>query len=162
VGLDYSGFGRTSLDLVGIALALGAGICWALYIVFGQATGAAMHGGMAVTIGMSIAAMFVLPVGVISAGGSLLSWGVVRTAIGVAILSSALPYSLEMYALKRMPAQVFGVLMSIEPVMAAISGLVFLRERLSILQWTGIGLIMVASIGSTLLGRNTEPAVELL
>jgi inner membrane transporter RhtA len=149
------------LDPVGVAFALGAGVCWALYIVFGQAAGAAMHGGMAVALGMSIAAVMVLPVGVIAAGRNLLSWEAARTAIAIAILSSALPYSLEMYALKRMPAQVFGVLMSIEPAIGALSGLVFLSERLSSLQWVGIGLIMMASTGSVL-GRITEPAPELL
>ena len=121
-----------------------------------------MHGGRAVALGMSIAAIIVVPVGVIAAGRSLLSWAAARTALGIAILSSALPYSLEMYALKRMPAQVFGVLMSIEPAIGALSGLVFLSERLSSLQWVGIGLIMMASTGSTLIGRMAEPAPELL
>jgi inner membrane transporter RhtA len=152
----------TRLDPIGVAFALGAGVCWALYIVFGQSAGAAMHGGVAVALGMSIAAVIVLPVGVVSAGRSLLSWGAARTAIGVAILSSALPYSLEMYALKRMPAHTFGVLMSVEPAIGALSGLVFLREELSSLQWMGIALIMVASIGSTVISRKTEPAPELL
>jgi len=150
------------LDPLGIAFALGAGVCWALYIVFGQAAGAALHGGVAVALGMSIAALIVLPVGVIAAGRSLLSWEAARTAIGIAILSSALPYSLEMYALKRMPVQVFGVLMSIEPAIAALSGIVFLSEKLSFLQWVGIGFIMVASTGSALVARRTDPAPELL
>ncbi len=75
--------------------------------------------------------------------------------MAVAILSSALPYSLEMYALKRLRTHTFGVLMSVEPAMGALSGLVFLSEDLRILQWTGIGLIMVASIGCTHIGRNT-------
>jgi len=150
------------LDPVGVAFALAAGVCWALYIVFGQAAGAAMHGGTAVALGMSIAAVIVVPVGVISAGRSLLSWDAARAAIGIAILSSALPYSLEMYALKRMPAQVFGVLMSIEPAIGALSGLVFLSEKLSSLQCVGIAFIMVASTGSTLIGRVADPAPELL
>jgi inner membrane transporter RhtA len=150
------------LDPVGVALALAAGVCWALYIVSGQAAGAVMHGGMVVALGMSLAAVVVLPVGVISAGRSLLSWEAARAGIGIAILSSVLPYSLEMYALKRMPVQLFGVLMSIEPAIGAISGLVFLREMLSFFQWTGIGLIMVASIGSAVMARTTDPAPEFL
>ena len=150
------------LDPLGVAFALGAGVCWALYIVAGQAAGAAMHGGVAVALGMAIAAIVVLPIGVISAGRRLLSWEAARAGIGIAILSSALPYSLEMYALKRIPAQVFGVLMSIEPAIGAISGLMFLQEKLISLQWMGIGLIMAASIGSTLIGRKTQPAPELL
>jgi len=150
------------LDPVGVAFALGAGACWAFYIVFGQAAGAAMHGGTAVALGMSIAAVIVVPVGVFTAGHSLLSWEAARTALVIAILSSALPYSLEMYALKRMPAQVFGVLMSIEPAIGALSGLVFLSEKLSALQCVGIGFIMVASTGSALVGRIADPAAELL
>jgi inner membrane transporter RhtA len=150
------------LDPIGVAFALGAGVCWALYIVFGQSVGATMHGGVAVALGMSIAAAVALPVGIISAGRNLLSWEAARTAVAVAILSSALPYSLEMYALKRIPAHTFGVLMSIEPAIGALSGLIFLSEQLASLQWTGIGLIMLASIGCTLTGRETEPASELL
>jgi inner membrane transporter RhtA len=150
------------LDPIGVVFALGAGVCWALYIVFGQVAGAAMHGGVAVALGMSIAAVIVLPVGIISAGRSLLSWDVARTAIAVAILSSALPYSLEMYALKRIPVHAFGVLMSIEPAIGALSGLIFLREELSSLQWMGIGLIMAASVGSALIARKPEPAPDLL
>ncbi len=143
------------LDPLGVALALGAGFCWAFYIVFGQLTGSAMHGGVAVALGMSVAAILVLPAGVVLSGRSLLSWNAAGTAMAVAILSSALPYSLEMYALKRLRTHTFGVLMSVEPAMGALSGLVFLSEDLRILQWTGIGLIMVASIGCTHIGRNT-------
>jgi inner membrane transporter RhtA len=150
------------LDPVGVTFALGAGVCWALYIVFGQAAGAAMHGGTAVALGMLIAAIIVVPVGVITAGRSLLSWEVARTAIAIAILSSALPYSLEMYALKRMQAQVYGVLISIEPAIVALSVLFFLSEKLSSLPCVGIGFIMVASTGSSLVGRITDPAPELL
>jgi inner membrane transporter RhtA len=145
------------LDLIGVALALGAGVCWALYIVFGQAAGGAMHGGVAVTLGMSVAALFVLPVGVVAAGASLLTWEAARFAIAIAILSSALPYTLEMYSLQRMPSHVFSVLMSIEPAIAALSGLLFLRERLAVPQWAGIGLIMFASIGATLFAKKADP-----
>lgn len=151
-----------SFDRIGVAYALGAGICWALYIVFGQAAGAAMHGGKAVALGMLVAAILVLPVGAVSAGRHLFSMEVVRTVLAVAILSSALPYSLEMYALKQIPAHTFGVLMSIEPAIGALSGLVFLKEQLSSLQWIAIGLIMAASIGSILSAGKSEPAPELI
>ncbi len=150
------------LDPIGVAFALGAGVCWALYILTGQSVGSAMHGGVAVALGMSVAALVVLPLGIVSVGRELLSWEAARWAPGVAILSSALPYSLEMYALKRIPAQTFSVLMSIEPAIAALSGLVFLREALTPLQWTGIGLVMLASFGCAVLGRKTKPAPELL
>lgn len=150
------------LDPIGVAFALGAGVCWALYILTGQSVGSAMHGGVAVALGMSVAALVVLPLGIVSVGRELLSWEAARGALGVAILSSALPYSLEMYALKRIPAQTFSVLMSIEPAIGALSGLVFLREALTPLQWTGIGLVMLASFGCAVLGRKTKPAPELL
>ncbi|MEO5925479.1 MAG: EamA family transporter [Bryobacteraceae bacterium] len=148
------------LDPVGVAFALGAGVCWALYIVTGQSVGAAMHGGVAVALGMSVAALVVLPLGIFSFSASLLSWKAAGLALGVAILSSALPYSLEMYALKRIPAQTFSVLMSIEPAIGALSGLVFLREQLGSLQWTGIGFIMLASLGCARFAGKAEPSPE--
>lgn len=156
LGLLLPVVSSVQLDPVGVALALGAGVCWALYMIFGQRAGAAMHGGSAVALGMAVAAVLVLPVGVISAGTKLLSWDIVGVSVGIAILSSALPYSLEMYALKRLPVQVFGVLMSIEPAVAALMGTVFLSERLSAAQWTGIGLVMVASVGSSLIGTQAH------
>ncbi len=152
----------TSLDPVGVAFALGAGVCWALYIIFGQSAGSETHGGVAVALGMSIAALVVLPVGVIANGSALLSWEAIRASLAVAILSSALPYTLEMYALKRLPVHTFGVLMSIEPAIGALSGLMFLSERLGPRQWTGIALIMAASIGCALVGRKKEPISDLL
>jgi inner membrane transporter RhtA len=151
-----------SLSGLGVAYALGAGVCWGLYIVFGQAAGAAMHGGRAVALGMLIAAIVVLPVGVVSSGRHLLSAEAARTAMGVAILSSALPYSLEMYAMKQIPTHTFGVLMSVEPAIGALSGLVFLNEKLVSLQWMAIGLIMAASIGCTLSARRPQRASELI
>lgn len=151
-----------SLDFLGVAYALGAGVCWAFYIIFGQAAGAAMHGGRAVALGMLIAAFVVLPVGLVSAGRDLLSMEAARTALAVAILSSALPYSLEMYALKQLPAHTFGVLMSIEPAIAALSGFVFLSEKLRSLQWMAIGLIMLASIGCTLSTTKANATPELV
>jgi inner membrane transporter RhtA len=139
--------GHGSVSGVGIAFALGAGVCWALYIVFGRKAGDA-HGGVTTAIGTLIGALVIAPIGVWQAGGSLLNLGVLPAALAVAVLSSALPYSLEMFALTRIPTRTFGVLMSAEPALGALSGLAFLHERLSVIQWAAIVSIMAASAGS--------------
>jgi inner membrane transporter RhtA len=139
--------GHGSVSVVGIAFALGAGVCWALYIVFGRKAGDA-HGGVTTALGTLIGALVIAPIGVVQAGGTLFNPQVLPAALGVAILSSALPYSLEMFALTRIPTRTFGVLMSAEPALAALSGLAFLHERLSVIQWAAIASIMAASAGS--------------
>ncbi|HEV2702110.1 MAG TPA: threonine/homoserine exporter RhtA [Steroidobacteraceae bacterium] len=136
------------LDPVGVLFALGAGACWALYIIFGRRAGAA-HGAQTVVLGSVISTLVVAPIGLATAGTALLSRSVLVPGLAVAILSTALPYSLEMVALTRLPARTFGVLMSIEPALAAFSGLVFLDERLSGMQWIAIILIIGASLGTT-------------
>ncbi|MCY1296412.1 Threonine/homoserine exporter RhtA [compost metagenome] len=135
------------LDPLGMAYALGAGLSWALYIVFGQKAGAE-HGGQTVALGTIVAALLVFPVGLAHAGGELFSWAILPMALGVAVLSSALPYNLEMVALTRLPARTFSTLMSIEPAIAALSGLLFLGERLELTQWLAIGAIILASTGA--------------
>ena len=108
-----------------------------------------MHGGTAASLGMATAAVLVVPFGVAHAGTALLDMSLVPYVLGVAVLSSALPYSLEMIALKRLPTRTFGILMSLEPALGALSGLVFLDERLTWVQWAAIGCIVLASVGST-------------
>ena len=135
------------LDPLGMGLALAAGVCWALYILFGQKAGAA-HGRQTVAFGTLVAAMLVFPVGLWSVGDGLFSLDLLPVALAVAVMSSALPYSLEMVALTRMPARTFSVLMSLEPAIAALSGLIFLSERLSPTQWLAIGAIILASTGA--------------
>lgn len=139
-----------ALDPWGILFALGAGACWALYIYFGQKISATLHGGFAAAIGMMIAALVVLPFGLVSAGSQLLDFKLWPTALAVAILSSALPYSLEMIGLRALPPQTFGILMSLEPAFAALAGLVFLNEKLSLMQGLAIMCIIVASGGTSL------------
>jgi len=145
-----------ALDLTGALYALGAGVCWAAYILFGQKAGAD-HGVQTAALGVVIAAIFIAPFGVAHAGVALLDPALIPIALGVAILSTALPYSLEMIALTRMPARTFGTLMSMEPAIGAVMGLVFLHEALSLTQWLAIGAIIVASIGATLTTKP-EPA----
>ncbi|MGE8499622.1 MAG: threonine/homoserine exporter RhtA [Pseudomonas sp.] len=138
---------ETALDPMGMALALGAGLCWALYIVFGQKAGAE-HGRHTVALGTVVAAMLVFPIGLWQAGSGLFAVDLLPIALGVALMSSALPYSLEMIALTRLPARTFSILMSMEPAIAALSGLLFLSERLSGHQWLAIAAIILASAGA--------------
>lgn len=145
-----------AVDLVGAAYALGAGVCWALYILYGQRAGAE-HGIQTAALGVLVAALFVAPIGIAHAGSALLAPALIPVALGVAVLSTALPYSLEMVALTRMPARTFGTLMSIEPVFAALSGLLFLGEVLSLSQWLAILAIITASVGATLSMRKETP-----
>jgi inner membrane transporter RhtA len=149
----------TNLDLTGVAYALGAGVCWAAYILFGQKAGED-NGIQTAALGVLIAAIFIAPIGMVHAGTALLDIALIPTAIGVAILSTALPYSLEMVALTRMPARTFGTLASIEPVFGALSGMLFLHEDLTLLQWLAIAAIILASAGATLTShRETSQLV---
>jgi inner membrane transporter RhtA len=145
-----------AIDVGGVFWALIAGACWASYIVFGQRIGRQAHGGTATTVGMLAATALVLPFGVAHAGVALLDPKLVPVALGVGLLSSALPYSLEMFALQRLPARVFGIWMSLEPAVAALSGWIMLGERLSLLQCLAIVCVMAASFGSALTSRVPE------
>ncbi|MCF4994845.1 threonine/homoserine exporter RhtA [Pseudomonas syringae] len=154
-----TGTATASIDLVGAGYALGAGVCWALYIMFGQKAGAD-NGVQTAALGVMIAALFVAPIGIVHAGAALLTPSLIPIAIGVAILSTALPYTLEMVALTRMPARTFGTLMSIEPAFGALSGLLFLQEYLSLSQWMAILCIISASVGATMtMGNTAKPAI---
>jgi inner membrane transporter RhtA len=151
-----SGQESANLDLTGVAYALGAGVCWAGYIVFGQKAGED-NGIQTAALGVLIAAIFIAPIGAVHAGSALLDIALIPTAIGVAILSTALPYSLEMVALTRMPARTFGTLASIEPAFGALSGMLFLHESLTVTQWMAIGAIIAASAGATLTAKPDTP-----
>ncbi len=144
----------TELDLLGALFALAAGGFWALYIVFGKKAGEGTHGGPTAAVGMLFAALVTFPFGVVDAGAKLLHWQVLPLGLAVAIFSSALPYSLEMVSLKRIPIKTFGILMSLEPMVAALAGAVFLKELLTTLQLVAIASIVVASLGSALTART--------
>jgi len=153
------GEASAGIDLTGAAYALGAGVCWALYILFGQRAGAD-NGVQTAALGVMIAALFVAPIGIVHAGAALLTPALIPVALGVAVLSTALPYTLEMVALTRMPARTFGTLMSIEPAIGALSGLLFLHEYLSLSQWMAILCIILASVGATMtMGSTAKPAI---
>ncbi|UXY55284.1 threonine/homoserine exporter RhtA [Pseudomonas tohonis] len=155
------GEGAAGIDPLGAAYALGAGVCWGLYIIFGQRAGAE-HGMQSACLGVMVAAFVAAPFGMVHAGTDLLNLALIPTALGVALLSTAIPYTLEMYALTRMPARTFGTLMSIEPALGALSGLLFLGERLSLLQWLAIGAIILASIGTTASMKSRQEAEGLI
>ncbi|MFC4419112.1 EamA family transporter [Cupriavidus pampae] len=149
----------THLDPVGIGYAVAAGVGWALYIVFGQMAGSA-HGGQATSLGLTMAAIVVMPFGLAHAGTTMFSPALLISGLAVGILSSAIPYSLEMVSLKRLPRRTFGILLSMEPAMGALAGLVFLHEQLSLIQWLAIGSIIVASIGCTLTARGKRHVAD--
>jgi inner membrane transporter RhtA len=139
----------SNTDLYGILLALAAGACWALYIVSGQRLGTT-HGIQATAIGSVIAACIVAPIGVATCGSTLLTKTVLIQGLFVAVLSTVIPYTLEMVVLARLPMRTFGILMSLEPALGALTGFVWLGERLTLGQWVAIVLVIVASAGATL------------
>jgi len=147
-----------ALDPVGVLYALAAAVGWATYILLGRRAGAAF-GNDAVALGSAIGALVVVPVGVMHAGSALFSLATLPLAIGVAVLSSALPYSLEMHALTRLPVRTVGILVSIEPAMGAVLGLMFLDEHLNAFQWLAIGAIIAASIGAVLSARRAPAEI---
>lgn len=139
---------QESLDPIGVVLALGAGACWAAYILFGKKTGTQSSGGATVALGMTVAAIVLVPYGGILQS-SAFTWSVIPLGIGIAILSSALPYTLEMVALRNMPAQGFSIMLSLEPAFAALAGFIILGELLTLWQWLAILLVIIASVGSS-------------
>ena len=152
------GLSGSTLDPLGVLYAVGAAVFWALYIVFGKRAGH-LHAGQSVSLGLLVAALVVVPVGVAHAGAALLSPSVLLVGVAVAAISSALPISLEMMALKRLPKEAFGIMISMEPAVAALLALALLGERLDTVQWLAIGCIVAASMGSAATERRL-PAVQ--
>lgn len=146
------------VDLTGALLALGAGAGWAVYILSGRRAGEE-HGPATVAMGSLIAAIVFVPLGAFQATDALWHWSLLPIGLAIAILSTALPYSLEMIALTRLPTRTFGTLMSMEPALAALSGMVFLGEMLTFNQTLALGAIIMASMGSTLTMRQ-ETKIE--
>jgi inner membrane transporter RhtA len=141
--------GGGSLDSAGVAFALLAATMWAFYILLSARVGQVFPGGSGLALAMVAAVMITAPVGISQAGSELLSPELLAAGAAVALASSVIPYSLELEALRRLPARVFGVLMSLEPAVAAIAGLVVLGQALDALEWVAIGLVVVAGIGVT-------------
>lgn len=146
--LPESAVATTNLDLIGILLALGAGVFWALYIVFGKFAGQDTHSGHVTALGMTFAALVTIPFGLYFNAKEVFDISVLPLGLTIAVLSSALPYSLEMMAMKNISTKTFGILMSLEPAIAAMMGYLFLKEDLTLTQKAAIICIITASAGS--------------
>jgi len=153
--------GHGTLDPAGVMFALGAAVCWALYIVFGKQAGH-LHAGHSVSLGLVAASFVVVPVGVMHAGTKLLDPAILLAGLGVAIIASAIPMSLEMMAMKRLPSATFGITVSLEPAVASLLAMFLLSEVLTGSQWLAIGFIVLASIGSTITAKRTAGAAPEL
>jgi inner membrane transporter RhtA len=149
--------GRGDLDLVGFLFALAAGTCWGVYILVGAALGRHTSEGTGLALGMAVAALVAVPFGVADSGMALIRPSVLAAGLGVALLSSVIPYSLDLEALRKIPPGVFGILMSLEPAMAALIGLIVLQESLRWSQWIAVLCVVGASAGAT---RGARPAMQ--
>ncbi len=148
--------GTTPLDPLGLALALGAGACWAVYILLTARVGRAFPGGTGLSLAMTVGAVALLPVGIAGAGSALLDPRLLLLGAVVALLSSVVPYSLEMAALRRISPSAFGVIMSLEPAIAALIGWLVLREALELRAIIALVLVTTAAIGATRTGERAE------
>ncbi|MFJ2824417.1 EamA family transporter [Streptomyces toxytricini] len=144
----HGGGGFGGLDPLGAAFAVGAGAMWAAYIVFSARTGRRFPQADGLALAMAVAAVLVLPLGVAEAGSALLEPSTLALGAGVAVLSSVLPYTLELLALRRLPAPTFAVLMSLEPAIAATAGFLVLGQALGALDALAIALVIAASMGA--------------
>ncbi|MEU2597400.1 EamA family transporter [Streptomyces hirsutus] len=152
--LGGGGFG--SLDPVGVAFALGAGVMWAAYIIFSARTGRRFPQADGLALAMAVAAVVFLPLGIAESGAKLLDPTTLALGAAVAVLSSVLPYTLELLALRRLPASTFAILMSLEPAIAAAAGFLILSQTLTLTESAAIALVIVASMGAvrTQVGRG--------
>jgi inner membrane transporter RhtA len=146
-------YGGGALDPVGVAFALAAGVLWAAYIVLSARTGRIFPGGTGLALAMVAGAALAAPFGIAGAGAELLRPELLSAVLAVALASSVLPYSLELEALRRLPERVFGVLMSLEPAVAALAGLAVLGQDLAARDWLAIVLVVIASAGASTLER---------
>ncbi|PWI20577.1 EamA family transporter [Streptomyces sp. Act143] len=145
-----SGGGFGSLDVAGVLFALGAGAMWAAYIVFSARTGRRFPQADGLALAMAVAALVFLPLGIAESGSKLLDPTTIALGSAVAVLSSVLPYTLELIALRRLPASTFAILMSLEPAIAATAGFLVLSQALSATEAVAIALVIAASMGVVL------------
>lgn len=155
--------GFDGLDPVGVLFALGAGAAWVGYILLSARTGTRWARLDGLAIAMAVGGLGVLPFGIASAGEAFLDPRVLLLGFGVAMLSSAIPYGLELLALRRLPADTFSILLSLAPALAAAAGFVVLHQRLEVLDLVAIALVVVASMGAVRAAarrRALPPEVE--
>ena len=146
--------GGGSMDPAGVGFAVAAGACWMAYIYLSKRTGTAFPGGSGLALAMVVGALIVLPAGVIQADGALAQPNLLGAALIVALTSSVLPYSLELEALRRLPESVFGVLMSLDPAIAALAGFLVLGQDLGVRDVLAIAMVVVASAGAASLSHR--------
>ncbi len=160
VALVSPGASGHPISAVGVGFALLSALFWALYIIVGKHAATLVPERRIVCLGLCVASLIAVPAGIAQAGATLFTSHVLLVGFVVAILSSALPYSLEIFAMKRLPKQVFGIVVSLEPAIGAAAAFAILGERLGAWQWIGMASVVVASIGSTV-SRPTgdQPAV---
>ena len=151
--------GGHPLNALGVVLALAAGVLWGVYILVNARLGQAFDGASGVTMSMCVGALVMIPAGTISGGGHLLEPQILAQAAAVGVLSSAIPYTFENEALRRIAAPVFGVLMSLEPAIAALAGFIVLDQHLGPRALLGILLVVTASIGAS--RRARESPIEV-
>ncbi|MDR0970242.1 MAG: DMT family transporter [Lentimicrobiaceae bacterium] len=149
---------HNGINPIGLLFAFSAGVLWAFYIVIGGKITRKMKGRDAITVGMCIGTFLILPFGVFSHDLDALNFKLLLIGLSVAVFSSALPYSLDLLALRRLPSKTFSILQSLQPVFGALSGLLFLGERLTPNQWIAILCIVLASIGATTFALDKSPA----
>lgn len=150
------GGGFSTLDPVGVAFALSAGAMWAAYIIFSARTGRRFPQADGLALAMAIGAVLFLPLGIVESGAKLLNPTTIALGAAVAVLSSVLPYTLELLALRRLPASTFAIMMSLEPAVAALAGFLVLSQTLAVTESLAIGLVIAASMGAvrTQVGRG--------
>jgi inner membrane transporter RhtA len=159
IGVALLAEGASSdVHTLGLVLAALAGVCWAFYITLSVPVGRLFPGATGLAPAMLLGALLIAPWGIASAGSGLRDPQLLGAAAGVGLLSSALPWSLELEALRRLPTNVFGVVLALEPVIAALMGSLFLHQHLSVRSWIAIGLVVTASAGAAL--EITRPRTE--
>jgi inner membrane transporter RhtA len=151
------GAGHSGLDPVGVLLALVAGTCWACYILLSQRVGSIFPGLQGLAVALAVGAVLMVPAGLVQGRGALLEPGVLAGGLAVAMLSSVIPYSFELTALRRVRAATFGLLMSLEPAFAALAGVLVLGQRLRLSTLAAVVMVVAASIGTTLHGNRGMP-----
>jgi inner membrane transporter RhtA len=153
-----------ALDPQGVLFAILAGACWAFYIVSGQKAGASLPQGRAIALSMAVSTLVVAPFGLFHAGPALFDRAILPIALLSGLFSTAIPYSLDLFAMSRIPARLFGLLMSMAPVVGALVGFVMLDETLTALQWGAILCIVTATGGSSLsegIARSRRPLASV-
>ena len=155
-GVALLGLSKTTLTLAGVGFALLAALAWACYILLSAQTGRCWPGLTGLAIASMVGAIVLAPPAILEAGSRMLNPTVLTLGIGVGLLSSVIPYSFELMALRRIPPRVFGILMSLEPAAAAIAGMLVLGEFLTVIQWLAMACVVIASIGATRASMTLE------